>query len=147
MNQQQLEGRWSSVKGKVRERWGQLTDNDFSEAEGNIEQLVGVIQTKTGEARERIEDFLETALSDEGGRKAAETAREYAQQATAAVQRGYDQVAEQARAGYDQVAEQALAGYSQAEHVVKRNPLESVAVAFGAGIITGVIVGLVLRSK
>jgi ElaB/YqjD/DUF883 family membrane-anchored ribosome-binding protein len=51
------------------------------------------------------------------------------------------------RAGYEGVAESIRSGYDQAQGTVRRNPMESVAVAFGAGIITGVIVGLVLKSK
>ena len=58
MNQQILVGNWNEIKGKLREKWGQLTDDDFQQIRGDAEQLIGVIQRKTGEAREAIEEYL-----------------------------------------------------------------------------------------
>ena len=49
--QQQIIGNWGQLKGKVKQRWGQLTDDELQEVEGNYDQLVGLIQQKTGEAR------------------------------------------------------------------------------------------------
>ncbi len=138
ITRQELEGQWNQVKGQVQQRWGELTDDELLEARGSADQLVGVIQQKTGESRRAIEDFLEQAI--EGGgtivQQVADTARVYA-----------DQASEVAREQYDHVTEKVRAGYEQAESVVQRKPVESVAVAFGAGIITGVLVGLVLKSR
>ena len=53
--QERMIGNWNQIKGKVKQRWGQLTDDELSEVEGNIDQLVGLIQQKTGDAREQIE--------------------------------------------------------------------------------------------
>jgi uncharacterized protein YjbJ (UPF0337 family) len=50
-----LKGKWHEIKGSVRERWGELTDDDIERANGNAEKLAGVIQQKYGQARERIE--------------------------------------------------------------------------------------------
>ena len=47
----------------------------------------------------------------------------------------------------DQVRERVREGYAGAEQLVQRRPAESLAVAFGTGLIAGVIVGLVLRSR
>ncbi|HUF15074.1 MAG TPA: CsbD family protein [Acidimicrobiia bacterium] len=52
------EGRWDQLKGKVRETWGDITDDDIDVAEGNYEQLVGHIKEKTGESQEEIERKL-----------------------------------------------------------------------------------------
>lgn len=52
------EGRWDQLKGKVRETWGDITDDDIDVAEGNYEQLVGNIKEKTGESQEEIERKL-----------------------------------------------------------------------------------------
>lgn len=54
----QLEGNWKQAKGRVKEAWGSLTDDELDEAEGNWDQLVGKIQTKTGEAVDAIERKL-----------------------------------------------------------------------------------------
>lgn len=138
ITRQELEGHWKQVKGRLQERWGQLTDNDLQQAMGDADQLVGVIQQRTGEARSEIEHYLDEVVAGgaSAASRAAETAREYAHHAGEAVREGYDHVAENVRSSYD-----------HAQGVVRRNPMESVAVAFGAGIITGVVVGLVLKSK
>jgi len=59
LNEQVLIGSWNELKGKVRQKWGQLTDNDLSQFQGNVEELIGLIQRKTGEGREAIESFLQ----------------------------------------------------------------------------------------
>ncbi|HEY8489648.1 MAG TPA: CsbD family protein [Dehalococcoidia bacterium] len=52
------EGRWNQVKGKIREAWGNLTDDELEQTKGNRDQLIGKIQEKTGESREKIEERL-----------------------------------------------------------------------------------------
>ena len=68
MNKDILEGQWTQVKGKVRERWGKLTDDDLDKIAGKRDQLVGTIQEKYGEARDQaaqqVKEF-ETRLEQE----------------------------------------------------------------------------------
>jgi uncharacterized protein YjbJ (UPF0337 family) len=52
------DGDWQRFKGSVRERWGELTDNEIEEARGNLDQLVGAIKSKTGESAGLIKDVL-----------------------------------------------------------------------------------------
>ena len=66
LNQQTLEGNWNEIKGKLHERWGQLTQDDLQKARGNVDQLVGLIQRKTGEARERVEQYLNEITANGG---------------------------------------------------------------------------------
>src|SRR3954454_17760297 len=107
VNQQTLQGNWNEIKGKLRNKWGQLTNDDLQSAHGNIDQLVGLIQRKTGEARSSVEKFLEDATS--GGASAlsegGDTAREYAHQAMETVQQRSKQAAESFREGYDQAGD------------------------------------------
>lgn len=56
MNRDTLHGQWTQLKGKVRERWGKLTDDDLDRIAGKREQLVGTIQEKYGQAREKVEE-------------------------------------------------------------------------------------------
>jgi len=56
---QKWEGRWEQLKGKAKSLWGNLTDNELLEAEGDYERLVGVVKEKTGKTREEIEKLLE----------------------------------------------------------------------------------------
>ncbi len=44
MNWDQIEGKWDQAKGKVKEKWGQLTDDDLTEIRGKRDQLAGRIQ-------------------------------------------------------------------------------------------------------
>ncbi len=54
------EGRWSQIKGKVKERWGMLTDDDIAQSQGNLDQLIGKIQEKYGGTKEEIRRQLES---------------------------------------------------------------------------------------
>ena len=58
-NQQILEGNWNEIKGKLRQKWGQLTDQDLPQICGDVDQIIGIIQRKTGETREVIERYLQ----------------------------------------------------------------------------------------
>ncbi|HTO82895.1 MAG TPA: CsbD family protein [Methylomirabilota bacterium] len=55
MNQDQMAGKWKQVKGKLKEQWGKLTDDDLTTVEGNSEQLIGKVQERYGIAREEAE--------------------------------------------------------------------------------------------
>jgi len=137
-NQQILEGNWNEIKGKLRQKWGQLTDDDLPQIRGDMEHLVGVIQHRTGEAREAIETYLQevsgSAASAAG--TAAETVRDCAQHAAENVQQTAKQAAGRVRAGYN-----------EAERFVRDRPGESLLVCFGVGLITGVVIALSLRSR
>jgi uncharacterized protein YjbJ (UPF0337 family) len=138
VNQQTLAGSWNEIKGKLHKRWGQLSDDELESAHGDLEQLVGTIQRRTGEAREAVEQYLEE-LTNNGASmaaKAAEVVRDYAHSAQQSVQDAAKQATESAKAGY-----------RATEQAVQRRPVESLAVCFGAGVITGVVVGLLVRSR
>lgn len=61
MNQDRISGNWKQVKGKVKEQWGKLTDDDLDVIDGKREQLLGRIQERHGiakdEARRQVESF------------------------------------------------------------------------------------------
>jgi uncharacterized protein YjbJ (UPF0337 family) len=56
MNWDQIAGNWKQMNGKVREKWGKLTDDDMAVVEGKRDQLVGRIQERYGVAKELAED-------------------------------------------------------------------------------------------
>ena len=62
MNEDTLRGQWTQLKGKIREQWGKLTDDDLDQIEGRSEQLVGRLQERYGWAREdakrEVDDWL-----------------------------------------------------------------------------------------
>jgi uncharacterized protein YjbJ (UPF0337 family) len=61
MNQDQIEGNWMQFKGKVKEQWGKLTDDDLDIIAGKRDQLLGRIQARHGlakdEAEKQLDDF------------------------------------------------------------------------------------------
>ena len=149
ITREELKGRWNEIRGQIKEKWGQLTDDDLRQAEGNTDQLIGLIQRKTGEGREQITRFFDNIMKEGGDtatdlmgqagqamNQAAETAQRYAQDASRYAQEGYQQATRTVQEGVQ-----------QAEETVRNRPVESLAVAFGTGVITGLLVALVVRSR
>ncbi len=59
MNWDRIEGNWKQLKGKMKEQWGDLTDDDLDVAAGKREQLVGRLQERYGIAKDKAEDQLD----------------------------------------------------------------------------------------
>lgn len=61
MNEDKIQGQWKQLAGKLKEKWGKLTDDDLKRAEGNTEYLTGRIQERYGvardEAKKQIHEF------------------------------------------------------------------------------------------
>ena len=61
MNNDRIEGNWKQVKGKVKEQWGKLTDDDLDVIAGKRDQLLGRIQERHGiakdEAHKQVSEF------------------------------------------------------------------------------------------
>ena len=61
MNDDRIKGQWKQLGGKLKARWGKLTDDDLKVADGNTEYLVGRLQERYGiardEARRQVRDF------------------------------------------------------------------------------------------
>jgi uncharacterized protein YjbJ (UPF0337 family) len=138
VNAQVLQGQWNQVRGELKKKWGQLTEDDLKFTNGNIDQLIGRIQSKTGEARDSIEKFLGEATSQGASMvaQATEHAGEYARYAT-----------DQLREGYNRISDQFGRTYEQSQDVIRENPTRSIATAFGVGVLLGVVVGMALRSR
>ncbi len=138
VTRQQLQGNWNEVTGRLKQQWNGLTDFDLNRTQGNVEQLVGLVQQKTGQARAEIEKFIDNVVNHPGPTydRFTATASEYANEATEAVRKGYEQASASVAAGYD-----------QAEDLVRRKPGETLAVMFGAGLVAGIMVVMMLRNN
>jgi uncharacterized protein YjbJ (UPF0337 family) len=55
MNEDRMKGGWKEFKGKIKEHWGKLTDDELDVAEGKRDQIVGAIQRKYGLAKDEAE--------------------------------------------------------------------------------------------
>ena len=138
VNEQVLQGNWHEIRGMIRSKWGQISDDEMQTFSGDVEQLVGEIQRHTGESQEAIRSYLDE-ITREGGasaRRFTEQAGTYVSQAAASLQGASRQVA-------DSVTHR----YSEAERLIQQRPAESLATAFGLGLITGLIIGMIASSR
>jgi len=63
MNEDIFKGNWKQIKGSVKEKWGNFTDNDIAEVEGKQEKLVGLLQTKYGYSKDKAEQEFKEFIS------------------------------------------------------------------------------------
>jgi len=68
MNEDTLKGQWTELKGKVREQWGKLTNDDLDQIQGRTQQLIGRIQQRYGvqreEAERQVNDWMRMAHAE-----------------------------------------------------------------------------------
>ena len=59
MNEDTIKGNWKQISGKLKEKWGKLTDDDLTQAEGNAEYLAGKVQEHYGIAKDEVHKQLQ----------------------------------------------------------------------------------------
>jgi uncharacterized protein YjbJ (UPF0337 family) len=79
MNWDQVQGKWNQYKGRAREKWGKLTDDDLDVIHGKREQLVGRLQERYGilreEAEKQVDEFSRTLTAADSGETETERKR------------------------------------------------------------------------
>lgn len=133
-----VKGDWNQVVGSVKAKYGQITDDELREAEGNFQKLVGLIQRKSGKGLEQIEAFVHDLFENAGI-----ACSDLAAQTSECVQ-STGQVLHQ---GYEYVADHARAGYEQTTRAIANRPAESVVAALAVGLITGIAIGISLAES
>ena len=63
MNTLEIKGDWNITKGKLKQKWAKLTDDDLRFAGGKLDELLGRIQKRTGETREAVEKAIKESSS------------------------------------------------------------------------------------
>ena len=58
-----FDAKWKQLRGKVKEQWGELTDDDLDKVDGQFDQLVGVLQEKYDLTRTKAEEEIKAFLS------------------------------------------------------------------------------------
>ncbi len=149
LNAQEVRGQWDQLKGKVKQKWGQLTDDDLKIVGGNIDELVGRIHEKTGVTREQVERFIGdlAATTSSTVERARGAAMDFASDAASRVREGYEQASDRVREGYEHASERMRDGYERVGERVRENPGQSMLAVFGMGVIAGVVLALVVRSE
>lgn len=134
MDWTRVEGNWKQMKGRAKERWGRLTDDDLTAIAGRRDQLEGMIQERYGYAKERarreIEDWyhsMESSVAEQ-----IESLRSGIQSLASTVDRMAKEQMPHARL-------RAIGAVNEAEAAVKRNPLSALAIALGLGFLFGVL--------
>lgn len=59
-----LKGNWNVVKGNLKQKWADLTDDELLYEEGKEDELIGRIQKKTGETKDSINKFIDSMKFD-----------------------------------------------------------------------------------
>jgi uncharacterized protein YjbJ (UPF0337 family) len=60
MDKLELKGKWNELKGKAKQQYADLTDDDLMYEEGKEDELVGRIQTKLGKTRDEVVDWIKS---------------------------------------------------------------------------------------
>lgn len=66
MNTLEIKGDWNITKGKLKQKWAQLTNDDLELIEGRQDEMLGRIQKRTGETREAVEKAIKDASDNCG---------------------------------------------------------------------------------
>jgi uncharacterized protein YjbJ (UPF0337 family) len=138
VTQETMNSNWHAVVGKVKEKFGQITGDELTRIQGNFDQLVSLIERKTGQTREQVEEFL-NSCSD----SASDAYRKVADKG----QQVYNQASEYVDEGLRQVRERAGESYAYAKQTVARRPAESLAVVAGIGLLAGIAIGMSMCSR
>lgn len=64
MNKDIVAGKWKQIKGKAQEKWGELTNDELDQVNGNMQQLVGLVQERYGKSREAAEAEVKRFYED-----------------------------------------------------------------------------------
>ncbi|TWU25126.1 hypothetical protein Pla52o_14240 [Novipirellula galeiformis] len=134
-NREQIRGHWNEVKGRLKEHWAQLTDDDLRRAEGSTDRLVGVVQQKTGATRNEVEKFIDSLFGASMGDQAAQKVQQYSD----AAQQMASDAGQYARDQAKRFAAQSGDLSATVNETVRKRPGESLAIAFGLGIAAGAI--------
>ncbi|NLN24661.1 MAG: CsbD family protein [Bacteroidetes bacterium] len=59
MNEDQFKGKWNQIKGKLKQKYADLTDDDLTYVEGKSDELLGRLQEKTGKTKEQLKDEID----------------------------------------------------------------------------------------
>lgn len=59
MNEDQFKGKWNQIKGKLKQKYADLTDDDLTYVEGKSDELLGRLQEKTGKTTEQLKDEID----------------------------------------------------------------------------------------
>jgi len=147
MNWTTLQGNWNETKGKVKSKFGRLTDDDLMQVQGQKDRLVGVIQQKYGLARDKAEEQLEEFLSSadsfvsrakDNAQDVVDKGKEIVEKGKEYVDKGREYVERNVRDGRDYVQNTSTSQMaSDLKDLIARNPVHSAVLGIGLGFLIG----------
>jgi uncharacterized protein YjbJ (UPF0337 family) len=140
MDWNRVEGDWKRMKGKVKEQWGLLTDDDLTAIGGRKDQLEGKIQERYGYGKDQVRKEIDSWFSS-AALVANDNAEELADQIEAIradIQSLTSTVSRVANKQLGQAQDKAVEAMSNAEDAIRENPVSAVAIAAGLGFLFGV---------
>lgn len=138
VNQAVLSENWNDIRATLKSKWRQLSDHDLRGFQGSADQLVNMIQKRTGQARNAIENQLEEMIAQ--GRNVKNQLGEVFQDV--AIQAG-----DYWQEGYENASDRLAGGYREASAFAKENPGAAVAILFGSGLLAGLGIAMLLRRR
>ena len=153
MKHSSLENSWDSIKGQLKQRYAQLTDDDLAFVTGKGQELLARLREKLGLSEHDLNALLEELKENAAGRveqakaKVADLADDVRAKVGAAVEdvkaRGAaaaDEVKAQAGVAYDQARQRARTLREDGEEYVRQNPRETLVAAVCAGFVAGLLI-------
>ena len=135
MNHIAFTNHWDQIKGKLKQRFGQLTDDDLVFVEGKAEELLHRLREKLAMSEEDLERVLDELYHEATNRirQAKEAVEGWAEDTA-------DQMKAKAGVAYDKAREQARSAWGEGEEYIRRNPRESLVSALVAGFVVGLLI-------
>jgi uncharacterized protein YjbJ (UPF0337 family) len=140
MDWNRVEGDWKRMKGKVKEQWGLLTDDDLTAIGGRKDQLEGKIQERYGYGKDQVRKEIDSWFSSTA-LVANDNPEELADQIEAIradIQSLTSTVSRVANKQLGQAQDKAVEAMSNAEDAIRENPVSAVAIAAGLGFLFGI---------
>jgi uncharacterized protein YjbJ (UPF0337 family) len=138
VSQTLLQENWNDIKATLKSKWQQLSDHDLRGFRGSADELVQMIQRRTGQARSAIENQLDEMVAE--GRSIQKQVGQYVSGAAS-------QVGDVCGEGYDIAAQKLADGYKQASRYAKENPGAAVAILLGSGLLAGLGIAMLMRRR
>ncbi len=137
MNQAQFNGMWDNVKGEIKHQWGELTDSDIKKIGGNKDKLLASIEKKYGYAKKKAQDELDEFLNKMDHISKNNSIEEKIRHVGYGVKDFGHKIVEKSEHLSEAALEKMDENYKQAVTYVKKNPVKSVCIGVGLGLLVG----------
>lgn len=144
MNEMQFKNIWDDVKGKAKEHWGKLTNDDLDQINGKKDQLLASIEKRYGYTKEKaklkMNEFLESLKNGSKASKLQETIQNVSEKVSNAGQGIADKgerLLEKGEKFTQHAQSQAEEKYKKTAHYIKQHPFQSVLIISAVGLLIG----------